>query len=345
MEKIKVIIWGIGNMGSGMANMLLEKEGVEIVGAINKINVGMDLGEHLGVGRKLGINISENLEEVLKSVKADVVILAINSFVVGVVEEIKLICNHKINVITIAEEMAYPYIVEPELAKEIDKCAKENGVTVLGTGVNPGFVIDTLIIFLTYACREVKSIKARRVNDLSPFGNTVMIEQGVGTTIEEFNKGVADGSIYGHVGFEQSIPMISDALGLDVVRVEQTKEPIISKVYRETKNVKIQPGMVCGCNHCGYGYNSKRELVITLEHPQQIHPHLENVETGDYIWVQGDPDLNLCIKPETPGGIGTIAAAVNIIPQVLNAEPGLTTMDKLPLPHAIMGDFRNLLKR
>lgn len=345
MDKIKVINWGIGNMGSGMAKMMLEKEGIEIVGAINMMNVGMDLGEHLGLDKKLGITISDNAEEVLSKTKADVVILCIHSFVEEVVNEIRMICRHGMNVITIAEEMAYPYVTEPELSKQIDECAKANGVTVLGTGVNPGFVLDTLILQLSYACRSVKKIKARRVNDLSPFGYTVMVEQGVGKTVEEFKKGVADGSIYGHVGFEESIPMVADALGLKVVRIEQTKEPIISNVYRETKDVKVQPGMVCGCNHCGYGYDENGEVIITMEHPQQIHPELENVNTGDYIWIEGDPDLNLVIKPETPGGIGTIAAAVNVIPQVLNAEPGLTTMDKIPVAHAIMDDFRNHLKK
>jgi 4-hydroxy-tetrahydrodipicolinate reductase len=343
MDNIKVILWGVGNMGSGMANMILGKKGIEIVGAINKINVGMDLGEHLGLSRKLGVTITDNAEEVLDNTEADIVFLAIDSFVKGVVNPIKMICRHHMNVITIAEEMSYPFLAEPELSKEIDECALANGVTVLGTGVNPGFVLDTLIITLSYACRSVKKVKARRVNDLSPFGKTVMVEQGVGLTVEAFNKGIADGSVYGHVGFEESIPMIADALGLEIDEVKQTKEPIISNVHRETKDVVVEPGMVCGCNHCGYGMKNG-EVIITLEHPQQIHPELENIETGDYIWIEGDPDLNLCIKPETPGGIGTIAAAVNMIPQVLNAEPGLTTMTDLPVPHAFMKDVREYLK-
>lgn len=344
MEKVKVILWGIGNMGGGFGRMILEKEGFEIVGAINQINVGMDLGEHLGIGRKLGVTITDDAEKVLSSVKADVVLLAIHSFVRGVEKQIKAICRRGINVITIAEEMSYPYLAEPELSLEIDECARANGVTVLGTGVNPGLVLDTYIITLSASCRSVKRIRARRVNDLSPFGKTVMEEQGVGLSVEEFNKGIADGSVYGHVGFEQSIPMIADALGLEIDEIKQTKEPIISKVHRETKDVVVEPGMVCGCNHCGYGLK-KGEPVIILEHPQQIHPELENVETGDYIWIEGDPDINMCIKPETPGGIGTIAAAVNMIPHVINSEPGLKTMTDLPVPHAFMKDVRNYIKQ
>lgn len=344
MEKIKVIQWGVGNMGGGMAKMLLEKEGVEIVGAISRRSgAGMDLGDFLKVGKKLGVTIETDPEKVLNETKADVVILCIDSFVKGVVNQIKMICEHKMNVVTIAEEMAYPYWAEPELSKEIDEAAKKNGVSVLGTGVNPGFVLDTLIITLSAACRSVKKVKAARINDLSPFGKTVMVEQGVGLSPEAFKKGIEDGSVYGHVGFEESIPMIADALGIEIDEVKQTKEPIISKVHRETKDVVVEPGMVAGCNHCGYGLKNG-EVLITLEHPQQIHPELENVETGDYIWIEGDPSLNLCIKPETPGGIGTIATAVNMIPHVINAKPGLVTMMDLPLPHAIMNDFRCHLK-
>jgi 4-hydroxy-tetrahydrodipicolinate reductase len=81
------------------------------------------------------------------------------------------------------------------------------------------------------------------------------------------------------------------------------------------------------------------KAVITLEHPQQIHPQSEGVETGDYIFIKGDPDLHLSIKPETPGGIGTIAVAVNMIPQVIASKPGLKTMMELPMPHSIENSF------
>jgi 4-hydroxy-tetrahydrodipicolinate reductase len=341
MEKIRVVQWGLGNMGKGILNMLLEKEGVEIVGAIGRTTgVGEDLGDYLGLGRKLSIVIDNDSRRVLETSKPDVVILANNSFVKGVIDDIAQIVSYRANVITIAEEMAYPYYAEPELSKEIDEMAKRYGVSVIGTGVNPGFVLDNFIIGLTYGVRTVKSIKASRVNDLSPFGKMVMREQGVGLSKEDFEKGVKDGSVYGHVGFLQSIPMIAEALGLEFDEIVQTREPIISKVRRETKDVVVMPGMVAGCNHIGYAMKDGK-AVITLEHPQQIHPELEGIETGDYITIYGDPDIHLAIRPETPGGIGTIAAAVNVIPQILNAKPGLVTMKDVPVAHAIMDDFRN----
>ncbi len=343
INKIRLIQWGLGNMGSGMAKMALQKEGIEVTGAIdNSVDkVGRDLGEFLGLEQN-GIIISDQPEQVIKDTQPDVVLLATSSFTREVFPFIKTIIRNEANCITIAEEAAYPAAQEPVLAQKIDELAKQNGVTVLGTGINPGFLLDTLIIALTGTCIDVKKIKAVRVNDLSPFGLTVMKTQGVGTTPEEFKKGLEEGTIVGHIGFTESIYLIASAMGLTVDRVEQTKEPIISNVYRETPVVPVEPGMVAGCKHCAKGYVNG-EVFIELEHPQQIHPEQEGVETGDYILIEGTPNINLTIKPEIPGGIGTIAMAVNMIPAVINAKPGLTTMKDLPVPASIMGDVRRLV--
>lgn len=338
MKRIRVVQWGLGAMGSGMAKLMLEKEGIEIVGAIRKRpdTIGKDLGEVLGVGKELGVKISGSPDGVLKKANVDLVMHATDSFTRSCFDELKTIIEAGINVITIAEEMSCPHAQEPELADEIDRLAKRFGVTVLGTGVNPGFVLDQLIINLTGACHRVDSIEASRINDLSPFGPTVMKTQGVGTTPEEFRKGLSEGIIVGHIGFKESITMISEALGLGVDRIEETREPIISNTDRETPHVKVKPGMVAGCRHIGIGYAGSRE-VVKLIHPQQIRPEKENIDTGDYINIKGLPNINMSIKPEIPGGIGTMGVAVNMIPIVKKASPGLKRMFDLPIPACIMG--------
>jgi 4-hydroxy-tetrahydrodipicolinate reductase len=233
--------------------------------------------------------------------------------------------------------MSDPEAQNPELSRQIDELAKKHGVSVLGTGVNPGFVLDLLVVTLTGGNHSVERIEASRVNDLSPYGPTVMKTQGVGTTPEEFRTGVADGSIVGHVGFPESIHMISEALGLGVDRIEESREPIISKVYRETPHVKVEPGMVAGCAHIGVGYRGDK-AIVKLIHPQQIHPHLENQETGDYINIFGKPEIHMAIKPEIAGGVATMGITVNMIPHVVAATPGLKRMIDLPVPAALMGE-------
>ena len=346
-ENVKVILWGLGAMGRGMAEMLLTKKGVDIVGVVGRgAKVGKSMYEFLDVerGNRKDVKIG-TFEDVIKEGSADVVLIATDSYTRNVFDKVKYCLERKINVISTAEEMAYPKAQELELTKELDKIARENGVTVLGTGINPGLIMDLLVVTLTGACMDVDHIKAERVNNLSPFGPAVMHEQGVGIPVDEFNSRVAEGTLAGHVGFSESVNMISDALGWKLSdKVKQTKEAIVSKVYRKAPYAEVQAGDVAGCRMMGYGYVDG-ELKVEMVHPQQVEPQLEGVDTGDYITITGTPNINMSIKPEVPGGIGTIAMCVNMIPHVINSRPGLKTMIDLPVPRAIMGDMRDLIER
>lgn len=346
MHKVRVAIWGFGAMGSGMAKMLLSKEGVEITGVcdLHPERVGKDLFDILNISREGAsqIIINDKIEEVVCKGSCDVALLATDSYTKNAFEKIKFCLENKVNVISTAEEMAYPQAQSPELATELDKIAKENKVSVLGTGINPGFVLDYLILALTGTCESVDKITASRVNDLSPFGTAVMEEQGVGITKDEFELRIKDNSLAGHVGFPESIKMIADGIGWDVNKINQTKDPIISNTNRETKYAKVEPGNLAGIRQRGFGYIND-ELKIEMDHPQQILPQTENIGTGDYINIKGTPNINLQITPEIPGGIGTIAMCVNMIPHVINASPGLKTMLDLPVPRAIMGDMRKMI--
>jgi len=339
MKPIRVLQWGLGAMGSGIARLVLDKTGLELVGAIDNRPdyTGEDLGSVLKLDRQLGIKVTNQPDEVLNKEKVDIVVIATTSWLVEQAPDLRRIIKAGINCVSIAEEMADPYAQSPELAAELDQLCKQNNATLLGTGVNPGFVLDLLVVVLTGGNHQVERIEASRVNDLSPYGPTVMRSQGVGITPAAFKAGIEDGSIVGHVGFPESIHMISDALGLGIDRIEQVREPIISQVYRETPHVKVQPGMVAGCAHTGIGYRGEKE-VIRLVHPQQIHPHLEGQETGDTIHIFGKPEIHLAIKPEIAGGIATMGLAVNMIPRVYSATPGLKRMIDLPVPAALMGE-------
>ncbi len=328
---MKAVLWGLGVMGRGIAKLLLEK-GAKIVGAIDVPPIaGEDIGHILG-GPKMGLSVSEDSAAAF-SQSPDVAFICTSSFVEHVFPSIALALRYGAHVVTISEEMAYPWAGNPELAGKIDDLAKKANKAVVGTGVNPGFVLDTLVTTLTGVCAHVEHIHAKRVNDLTPFGPTVMRTQGVGTTPEEFRLGIDAGTIVGHVGFPESIKLIGNALGWDIQRIVQEREPIISKVERRTEHAHVLPGRVAGCRHTARGYANGKEVIL-LEHPQQICPEAEGVETGDYINIQGTPPVNLCIKPEIPGGIGTIAMAVNILPLVVKAPPGLWTMADLPIPRA-----------
>jgi len=345
-ENVKIAIWGFGAMGSGMAEMLLTKKGIEVVGVCDRAEnrVGKDMYEVLGVerGDRKEVIITENIDEVLDQ-DVDLCLLATDSYTAKAFPRLKLALEKKVNVISTAEEMAFPQAQNPELAVELDRIAKENGVSVLGTGINPGMIMDLLVVCLTGCMTEVTHIEAKRVNSLSPFGPAVMEEQGVGIPVDEFNKGVEEGTMAGHVGFAESIAMIGDAIGWEVEKFEQQMKPIITNVDRTSPYGFAAAGDVAGVNMTGQGYVDG-EVKIDMIHPQQIEPEMEGTFTGDYIKIKGSPEVNMSINPEVDGGLGTIAMCVNMIPHVINSHPGLKTMLDLPVPRAIMGDVRKLVR-
>ena len=188
MQNVKVIIWGLGAMGGGVADMLLKKKGVDIVGVAGRgKKIGTSMYDYIKTERGDREDVLiQAAEDVIKPGAADIVILCTDSFTKNAFPRMKFILEQGINCITSAEEMAYPAAQSPELAAELDKIAKENGVTLLGTGINPGHIMDLLVLVMTGCLTDVEEITSRRVNSLSPFGPAVMEEQGIGISVEEF---------------------------------------------------------------------------------------------------------------------------------------------------------------
>ncbi|MBS7527743.1 NADP-binding protein [Fusibacter paucivorans] len=346
-EPIKVVIWGFGAMGSGMAKVLLNKSGVSIVGVCDchEARRGREMHEILGVerGNRKPVIVEAKIEKVLTERSCDLCLIATHSFTEDAFPGITYALSKKVNVISTAEEMAYPKAKNPALAEQLDQLAKANGVSVLGTGINPGLMMDLLVVALTGCMTDVKHIEAKRVNSLSPFGKAVMEEQGVGLSEAAFQAGAENGSIAGHVGFEESIAMIAEALQMPIDQIETQKSPILTDVERRSPYGYAAAGHVAGVNMTGQGLH-QGEVMIDMVHPQQIEPQLGGVHTGDYITLTGTPPVHMAITPEVDGGIGTIAMCVNMIPHVINARPGLKTMLDLPVPRAIIGDMRHYLE-
>ena len=338
-EAVRVIVLGTGQMGSAIVELLLEKPGLALVGAFGRRRdrAGTDLGLAVGHAEPLGVAVEADLDALLERARPAVAIQATCSRLAEAEPEIAACLSRGTHVISIAEEMAWPAASSPECAARLAALARERGVVAVGTGVNPGFVLDTLVVTLTSVCARVDSIRARRVNDLAPYGPTVLRSQGVGLAPEAFRAAVADGTVVGHVGFRESIAMIAAALGWKLERVEERRDPIVSSVPREAPHATVEPGQVAGCLHTAVGFVDGR-AAIHFEHPQQIRPDAEGVVTEDAIEICGRPDVRLSGSPEIPGGVATAALAVNLVPRVLTAPPGLRSMIDLPVAAALPGE-------
>ncbi|WFE74781.1 hypothetical protein [Roseinatronobacter sp. S2] len=327
----EIILFGVGAMGQRIAR-LARARGYTIRAAIDMdpAKQGVPLGRLADwQDLKSGPAITADIAEALKGTPATV-LHATASFLRDVSSEIESCLQHGHDVISISEEMTCPHSADPAIAARLDATAKQYGARVIGTGVNPGFAMDILVLALSVPCGRVDHIQAIRTNDLSDFGPTVLRTQGVGLTPGGFADAVAQGRVVGHVGFAQSIALIARHLGWTVDRVVETREPIISSVARKTPHMTIAPGQVAGCRHCAYAYIGGHE-VLRLEHPQQIRPELEGQATSDQIRITGDQVIEMRITPEIGGGAGTAAAAVNALAYLRRAPVGLVHLTDLPL--------------
>jgi len=343
MEPVKVVSYGVGVIGRRLIDHLLSKEGVEIVGAIdiNPNIVGKDLGEVMGRD-KLGVVISSDGDKVLSETKPDIVCHTTMSYMRQTFSQFSQILEHGVNCISSCEELAYPYATDEgvDYANKLDKIAKDNGATLLGTGINPGFLMDTLPVTLTGVCTRVDDITITRQMDAATRRIPFQKKIGAGLTVDEFRKKIDDHEITGHVGLEQSILFIADALGwdLDEIKVEDV-QPVVLDHDAQSDAIKVPKGYNAGTMQKAYGI-AKGKPLITMD----FKAYIGAPEEFDSVKINGEPPINEKTTPCVHGDYGTIAMLANNIPAVINSEPGLKTMKDLPPPHATPSHMRKYIK-
>ncbi|MFH1696772.1 MAG: dihydrodipicolinate reductase [Candidatus Diapherotrites archaeon] len=319
-EGVGAIFYGLGPIGREAAKLAL-KRGAVPVGAIdiNPEIAGRDLAEVVNYGKGTGVLVSDDSACVL-SMPADVVLHCTSSSLGAVKGQILDCVRHGLNVISSSEELSYPFMHNREAADEIDAAAKKHGVTVLGTGVNPGFLMDSLVVKMTGLCEEVEGIKVERVVDAGKRRLPLQKKVGAGMEVEEFKRRVAEGTL-GHAGTKESIAMIADSLGWKLDRIEQTIEPMVAEKDLKTEFLQIKKGQATGIKQIGRGYRGGKE-VITLD----LRMYVGAEEPKDAVYIEGKPTLNSIVHGGVHGDSATIATLVNSIPSVIKAQPGLLTM-------------------
>jgi 4-hydroxy-tetrahydrodipicolinate reductase len=312
---------GLGPVGRKCATMVLERGDLELVAAadIDPALRGRDVGELLGVPNR-GVRVVGDLAEALQGGRKGVVVLCTSSQLVRTAEQIRPCVGAGWHVVSTCEELAYPWTAAPELAASIDALAVKAGCAVLGTGVNPGFVMDALPAMLTGACRRVDTILVERFQDASvrrlPFQQKI----GAGTGLEEFERRVADGRIR-HVGFTQSIHMIAAALDLRVDGIQERVMPVMATRTLRSEFMEIRPGMVAGVNQVAQGFHGGT-AVITLN----LQAYFGHPEPRERVLVTGEPTFEMIIPGGLHGDVVTCAMTVNAITRVMRSSPGLRTM-------------------
>jgi 4-hydroxy-tetrahydrodipicolinate reductase len=322
---IRVIQYGLGPIGGAVARHVVEREGLELVAGvdIDMAKVGRDVGDVIGLDRALDFHVCENLAQALASAEADVVLHTTSSYFDLFQEQVIEILEAGLDVVSTAEELSFPWLAHTQEAAEVDAVAKRVGKTILGTGVNPGFLMDALPLALTAICQRVHAIEVTRVINASIRRGPFQAKIGAGMTVDAFNAKMAEGRM-GHVGLPESVDMVFDTLGKTLVRYETGVEPVVADQLVKTDYFEVQPGQVRGLKQVARGYTDEG-VFMTLT----FVAALEAGDDGDTVRITGVPDLEIKLQG-TNGDIATVAIAVNAVRRVLEAAPGLVTMRDLP---------------
>lgn len=322
VQPITVAQYGIGPIGAEIARVLLIKPWVKLVAAVdvdpNKI--GKDLGDVIGLGRQVGIKVTPTLD-----VKADVVCHATGSRLRDVAGQLKDLLGRGSHVVSTCEELSFP--LDKEIREELQQLARAQNVTLIGTGVNPGFVMDKLPLTATSVCQQIESVQIIRIQNASTRREPLQRKVGAGMTPQEFRAAVDAGKIK-HMGLKESLMMVGNGLGVEFDSVSEEKiDPIVAEREVVTQYLKVAPGQVAGVHQTIYG---KGRINVSLE--LRMYVGAEDV-AADKVIIKGVPDIELTIKGGVHGDRATAAMAVNCIPRVINARHGVLTMDDIPISY------------
>jgi 2,4-diaminopentanoate dehydrogenase len=325
---IRVMHIGLGPIGAAVARQVASRKGFQIVGAVDvdPHMVGKDVGDVVELGRRIRVKVSSDIGKTIRAAKPDVAVLCTSSSLKDVLPQLEEVLKRRVPIVTTTEEAAYPAQQNRRLAKRLDEAARKAKVAILGTGVNPGFAMDALPIAFTAVCERVDSVEVHRVQDARTRRLPFQQKIGAGLTLEQFRKKVDQGSVR-HVGLTESIQMIADALGWKLDRVTDDIKPVVADGTVQSDLLAVDAGYVSGIVQEGTGYvNGEPRIKLHME------AYLGAPESYDSVTIEGSPRIHSRIEGGVHGDIATASIAVNSIPIVLTAEPGLRTMRDVRLP-------------
>ena len=322
--KIRIIQYGLGPIGCAAARLIAERDSLELVGGvdIDPAKIGKDLGDVIGLDSPLGIEVKGNVADV--GADADVVLHATNSYFDQFKGQVLELLDAGFDIVSTSEELSFPWHDNADAAAEIDAAAKRAGKTVLGTGVSPGFLMDSLPLFITSIAQKVDHIDVTRVINASKRRGPFQAKIGSGLTADQFNARMAEGRM-GHVGIPESTAMIFDTLGKNLVKFENNVVPVIAETPVKTPFFDVQAGHVRGLHQTSTAHTEDGEFLSLT-----FRAALDEEPDGDTITIQGRPDLVVKLQG-TNGDLATVAMAVNAIKNTNNAAPGVVTMRDLPI--------------
>lgn len=327
MKRVKAVIYGVGAMNTISTRMLLDKD-VEIVAAISrsKDKVGKDLGELTGLGRNLGVLVTDDAQAALAQSEADIAVIAVNSYMADGVEQLRNCAEAGVNAVTLSEEALYPWNTSPEITAELDQIAKRTGATLTGTGHQDTYWVNIVAMMMGTAHR-IEHVTGHASWNVDDYGPEVAGDQQVGRSVEEFEQWLSGAERPPTFGRNVLDALIADT-GLTVKSITSSTRPDLASAPMHSKalSLDVEAGQVIGFTDIDE-IQTEEGPVLTFEMSGRVYgPNDGDINNWE---INGEPDLVLS-NGTVPTQITTCTQLVNRIPDVINAEPGFVTMEKLP---------------
>lgn len=327
-KPIKVVQFGLGPIGIASLKLLAKKNWVEIVGGIDirPELIGKSLSEVVGDAAVGDAKVYKSFAYFILVNEVDAVVHTAGSRATVSFEQIRPMLKKGLAVVSSCEELLYPALRAPAETAEIDELCQATGGRVLGTGVNPGFVLDLMPAFFSGVCASVSGVYGERVVNASTRRQPLQKKVGSGLAPEVFKALAAEGKA-GHAGFKESLSLLANALGWEIGSITETIEPVIAQKPIRTEFFSVDPGQTAGLHQVvkadtNEGYKIHLDLKMYLD---AENPH-------DTIRLDSNPPIEATVTTGVAGDIATVAALVNAIPSLLEAPAGVRLMTDLCIP-------------
>lgn len=332
MSRIRIAVFGLGPIGIAVAKLAATRANLEIVGAVdlNPSMVGQDLGATLSLDAPLGVLIDADASAMLQRSRPDVVILCTQSSLDAVGSQLSTIIEHGAHVVSTCEELSFPWRSDSPNVEKLNTLAIEKKVAVLGTGVNPGYAMDTIPLLLSAAAQQVQHVSVQRVQDAGIRRLPLMRKVGVGISVEEFE---SRRSSIGHIGLPESLAMVAAGLGWKLDKVDRVLEPVVADAPGQFGELSVKVGDVVGVHENMKGFADGVERIVL-----DLRMYAGAPDPHDETTIKGNPDLHMRIDG-LHGDVCTAAVAVNSVRAIMRAKPGLLTMRDMPLVSADLNEL------
>lgn len=311
---LRVLQVGLGPLGVKIAADLVRRGLGTVVAAVDPAHAGQVVA---------GVTVVATLDEVTEPV--DAAIVATVSDLPRCAPTLVALARRGLAVVSTCEELSWPWERYPAIARDLDDTAKRHGARLLGTGVNPGFVMDALAVAVTTVCASVRHVEVHRIQDASTRRLPFQKKIGATLAVADFDRLAAAGTVR-HVGLRESVGMVAASLGLAFDRVDETIGPVIAAAPLSCGLGPIAAGAVRGVHQEARAFAGDREVIALVFHAAIAEP-----SPRDHIQIAGEPSIDLVIHGGIHGDVATSAVVLNSIRSLVAAAPGLHTMTTLPL--------------